>query len=124
MEIKKTNAIHFGTAIHLKTNSHEVLEKIEDADSTWRSLSNPTFRFVRTSGNELEKDGFIHGILCDAEEKDAIHGMYKLGKKNVKTFEYKNLSSWPLLESIANSAKQVIVNSVEELEKLPIFKMI
>lgn len=90
----------------------------------WRDLPNPTFRFERTSGQQLEADGYIHGILCDAEEKDALQSLYKLDMKNIKD---KNASitgySFNFLSELSKNAKEMVVSTVEELKNLEIFKL-
>lgn len=126
MKINQSNRqqnINFGAAIHLKTNSHEVLEAIEYADLSWRGLPNPSFRFARTSGQQLEKDSFIHGILCNGEEKDALHSLYKLDLKNIE-IPGTPVYSLAFLLNLSKNVKEVVVSSVEELKNLPMFKVI
>lgn len=130
MKIRKTNAIQFGSAVHLATNNHDVVKTLESADSSWRNLQEPAFRFVRISGQQVEADGFIHGVLCNKEEAAAIQATERLISamdqlpSTIQNKVTTPTSRWPLANSIAESLRPVVIKSVEELRKLDILRVL
>ena len=124
MQIKKINSVNFLGATEIKTKNPAVLHALDKKDLSWRKLENPELRFVRTSGHQVEKDGVIHGILCNKEEKDAIQSLYNLEVKSMKngTFDSIYRPITEIYKAISENAPKVMIESIEELKNLPMLK--